>query len=115
MTNDNLKANGPGTVAPGLAEGCGRRRGRRHRLRGGNRLSNDLGAEHQGRDADPHRRLLGRIKEIAEQASKDLGFKVEMQVVDPATQLNRALTQPKSFDINNIDNSSIAYLWARAC
>ena len=47
------------------------------------------------------------IKEIADQASKDLGFKVEMQVVDPATQLNRALTQPKSFDINNIDNRSI--------
>ena len=50
------------------------------------------------------------IKEIADQAGKDLGFKVEMQVVDPATQLNRALTQPKSFDINNIDNSSIAYI-----
>jgi putative spermidine/putrescine transport system substrate-binding protein len=50
------------------------------------------------------------IKEIADQAGKDLGFKVEMQVVDPATQLNRALTQPKSFDINNIDNSSMAYL-----
>jgi putative spermidine/putrescine transport system substrate-binding protein len=50
------------------------------------------------------------IKEIGEQASRDLGFKVEMQVVDPSTQLSRALTQPKSFDINNIDNSSIVYL-----
>ncbi|MDB5404138.1 MAG: hypothetical protein JWQ55_6156 [Rhodopila sp.] len=50
------------------------------------------------------------IKEIGDQAGKDLGFKVEMQVVDPATQLSRALTQPKSFDINNIDNSSIVYM-----
>jgi putative spermidine/putrescine transport system substrate-binding protein len=50
------------------------------------------------------------IKEIADQASKDLGFKVEMQVVDPETQLSRTLTQPKSFDINNTDNSSISYL-----
>lgn len=50
------------------------------------------------------------IKEIGEQATKELGFKVEMQVVDPATQLSRSLTQPKSFDINNTDNSSITYL-----
>jgi putative spermidine/putrescine transport system substrate-binding protein len=32
------------------------------------------------------------IKEIADQAGKDLGFKIQMQVVDPPTQLNRALT-----------------------
>jgi putative spermidine/putrescine transport system substrate-binding protein len=47
------------------------------------------------------------IKEIAIQANKDLGFTVEMQLVDQETQLNRALTQPKSFDINTCDNSSI--------
>ncbi len=55
------------------------------------------------------------IKEIADQAGKDLGFKVEMQVVDPSTQLNRALTQPKSFDINNIDSSRSLTWSARAC
>jgi putative spermidine/putrescine transport system substrate-binding protein len=55
----------------------------------------------------------GAIKEIADQATKDLGFKVEMQVVDPQTQLNRALTQSKSFDINTCDNSSIAYLQSK--
>jgi putative spermidine/putrescine transport system substrate-binding protein len=55
----------------------------------------------------------GAIKEIADQATKDLGFKVEMQVVDPQTQLNRALTQPKSFDINTCDNSSISYLQSK--
>lgn len=50
------------------------------------------------------------IKEIGEQAGKDLGFKITMQVVDPETQLSRTLTQPKSFDINNTDSSSLYYL-----
>jgi putative spermidine/putrescine transport system substrate-binding protein len=50
------------------------------------------------------------IKQIAEQAEKDLGFKVVMQAVDPATQLQRTLTQPKSFDVNYSDNSTIKYL-----
>jgi putative spermidine/putrescine transport system substrate-binding protein len=50
------------------------------------------------------------IKQIADQASKDLGFKVMLQAVDPATQLQRTLTQPKSFDINYSDNSTITYL-----
>src|SRR6266436_9785348 len=39
------------------------------------------------------------IKEIADQARKDLGFKVEMQVVDQKTLLQRSLTQPQSFDV----------------
>ena len=50
------------------------------------------------------------IKEIGDQAAKDLGFKVEMQAVDPGTQLNRSLTQPRSIDINNIDSSMIVFL-----
>lgn len=50
------------------------------------------------------------IKQIADQAEKDLGFKVVMQAVDPATQLQRTLTQPKSFDVNYSDNSTIRYL-----
>ena len=50
------------------------------------------------------------IKEIGDQAFKDLGFKIEMQVVDPETQLSRSLTQPKSFDINNTDSTSLTYL-----
>src|ERR1700675_1663781 len=44
------------------------------------------------------------IKEIAIQASKDLGFTVEMQVVDSNTQLNRLLTQPKTIDINDMES-----------
>ena len=50
------------------------------------------------------------IKQIADQAEKDLGFKVVMQAVDPATQLQRTLTQPRSFDVNYSDNSTITYL-----
>ncbi len=50
------------------------------------------------------------IKEIGDQAFKDLGFKIEMQAVDPGTQLNRSLTQPKSIDINNVDSSMTVFL-----
>ncbi len=50
------------------------------------------------------------IKEIGDRARKDLGFTVEMQAVDPATQLQRSLTQPKSFDILLNDYSTIQYL-----
>jgi len=50
------------------------------------------------------------IKEIGEQAGKDLGFRVEMQAVDPASQLQRSLTQPKSFDILLNDYATVPYL-----
>jgi len=42
------------------------------------------------------------MPEIAKAASKDLGFKIEMQPVDDSTQINRTLTQPESFDINDV-------------
>jgi len=50
------------------------------------------------------------IKEIGDQAQKDLGFKIEIQAVDPGTQLTRALTQPKSLDINNVDATQLPFL-----
>ncbi len=50
------------------------------------------------------------IREIADQATKDLGFKIQMQAVDQKTLLQRSLAQPQSFDIENIDNSLIMYL-----
>ena len=43
------------------------------------------------------------IKEIGIQASKDLGFTIEVQVVDANTQLNRLFTQPKTIDINDME------------
>lgn len=50
------------------------------------------------------------IKEIGDQASKDLGFKVTMQAVDPDAQLNRSLTQPKTIDINDMPTTTVPYL-----
>src|ERR1700761_662737 len=50
------------------------------------------------------------IKEIGDQASKDLGFKVVMQAITDDVQLNRSLTQPTSIDINNIDATKLPYL-----
>jgi putative spermidine/putrescine transport system substrate-binding protein len=50
------------------------------------------------------------IKEISAQASKDLGFTVDTQAVDPQTQITRSLTQPKTIDINDLQATSLPYL-----
>src|SRR5882757_4356878 len=50
------------------------------------------------------------IKEIGDQAAKDLGFKIVMQAITDDVQLNRSLTQPASIDINNIDSTKLPYL-----
>jgi len=50
------------------------------------------------------------IKEIGDQATKDLGFKIVMQAVTDDVQLNRSLTQPNSIDVNNIDSTKMPYL-----
>ena len=43
------------------------------------------------------------IKDIADQATKDLGFKVEMQTADHSALLNRLVTQPQTIDIADIE------------
>jgi putative spermidine/putrescine transport system substrate-binding protein len=43
------------------------------------------------------------IIDIARQASKDLGFQVEMQSADHATLLNRLVSQPTTIDIADIE------------
>ena len=43
------------------------------------------------------------IKEIADQATKDLGFKIEMQTAPHDALLNRLVTQPQSIDIADIE------------
>jgi putative spermidine/putrescine transport system substrate-binding protein len=50
------------------------------------------------------------IKEIGEQASKDLGFTVEMQPTDIQSEIQRALTQPKSIDIFQSEETTNKYL-----
>jgi putative spermidine/putrescine transport system substrate-binding protein len=54
------------------------------------------------------------IKEIAEQATKDLGFKVEMQTAPHDALLNRLITQPKSIDIADIEYFFQLHLLPRA-
>ena len=53
------------------------------------------------------------IAEIARQASKELGFTVEMQAIDPDAQTNRTLTQPKSIDINDLGTFLLYYFVGR--
>jgi putative spermidine/putrescine transport system substrate-binding protein len=50
------------------------------------------------------------IKEIGEQATKDLGFKLVMQAITDDVQLNRSLTQPTTIDINNVDSTKLPFL-----
>ena len=50
------------------------------------------------------------IKEIGDQASKDLGFNSTMQAVTDDVQINRSITQPNTIDVNNIDGTKMAYL-----
>ena len=44
------------------------------------------------------------INDIARQAEKDLGFKIEMQVGDGDVIINRAITQPNTLDIYDLDH-----------
>src|SRR5262249_37858319 len=56
---------------------------------------------------------LPNIVEIDKQASKELGFTVEMQAIDPDAQTNRTLTQPKSIDINDLGTFLLYYFVGR--
>ncbi|MBC7393309.1 MAG: ABC transporter substrate-binding protein, partial [Variovorax sp.] len=42
-------------------------------------------------------------REIGEQASKDLGFKIEMQNLDTSASITRFVTQPNSVDIADME------------
>ena len=50
------------------------------------------------------------IKEIGEQATKDLGFNLTMQAITDDVQINRSITQPNTIDVNNIDSTKMPYL-----
>jgi putative spermidine/putrescine transport system substrate-binding protein len=54
------------------------------------------------------------IKDIADQATKDLGFKVEMQTAPHDALLNRLITQPQSIDIADIEYFFQLHLLPRA-
>src|SRR4029453_11238121 len=50
------------------------------------------------------------IKEIGEQATKDLGFNMVMPPITDDVQINRSITQPNTIDVNNIDSTKMPYL-----
>ncbi len=56
---------------------------------------------------------VSAIPEIGAQASKDLGFKIQMQAVNTDAQLSRTLSQPNTIDINDIPTTSLYYLLGR--
>src|SRR5579864_1293789 len=53
------------------------------------------------------------IIDIARQATKDLGFQVEMQTADEAALLNRLINEPKTIDIADIEFYFQYYLAGR--
>jgi putative spermidine/putrescine transport system substrate-binding protein len=53
------------------------------------------------------------IQPIAEQATKDLGFKIQMQKVENADLLNRFLSQSSSLDVADVSISYLRYLVGR--
>jgi putative spermidine/putrescine transport system substrate-binding protein len=53
------------------------------------------------------------IPEIAKQASKDLGFEIEIQAVAEDAQLQRTLTQPKTIDVNDTATYLLYYYLGR--
>jgi putative spermidine/putrescine transport system substrate-binding protein len=56
---------------------------------------------------------VSAIPEIAAQASKDLGFKIQTQAVNNDAQLSRTLSQPNTIDINDLPTTSLYYLLGR--
>jgi len=52
-------------------------------------------------------------REIGEQASKDLGFKIEMQNLDTSASITRFVTQPSSVDIADMEGWQVKVAMAR--
>jgi putative spermidine/putrescine transport system substrate-binding protein len=50
---------------------------------------------------------------IGDQATKDLGFKIQMQAVENADILNRFFSAPESMDVADVSSSSLPYLVGR--
>jgi putative spermidine/putrescine transport system substrate-binding protein len=50
------------------------------------------------------------IKEIGEQAAKDIGCNFVMQAITDDVQINRSITQPETIDVNNIDGTKMGYV-----
>lgn len=54
---------------------------------------------------------VSNINAIPEQVKKDLGFNLEMTALDTDTTAQRVVTQPKSFDIADIEYFTVKKVW----
>ena len=54
---------------------------------------------------------VSNINEIPKKVKKDLGFKLEMTALDTDTTAQRVVTQPKSFDIADIEYFTVKKVW----
>lgn len=54
---------------------------------------------------------VSNINEIAEQCKKDLGFELQMTALDTDTTAQRIATQPKTFDIADIEYFTLKKVW----
>jgi len=54
---------------------------------------------------------VSNINEIAKQAKEDLGITLEMTALDTDTTAQRVVTQPKSFDIADIEYFTVKKVW----
>jgi putative spermidine/putrescine transport system substrate-binding protein len=89
-----------GVTLAGTFIGCGRSQ------EGGSKMSNakfkDITLRHYGPS-------YSAISDIARQAEKDLGFKIEMQIETTSALINRAINRPDTIDIFDLDHW--AYQW----
>ena len=54
---------------------------------------------------------VSNINEIAKKVKEDLGFTLEMTALDTDTTAQRVVTQPKSFDIADIEYFTVKKIW----
>ena len=54
---------------------------------------------------------VSNINEIAKKVKQDLGFTLEMTALDTDTTAQRVVTQPKSFDIADIEYFTVKKIW----
>ena len=54
---------------------------------------------------------VSNINEIAKKVKSDLGFTLQMTALDTDTTAQRVVTQPKSFDIADIEYFTVKKIW----
>ena len=54
---------------------------------------------------------VSNINEISKKVKSDLGFTLEMTALDTDTTAQRVVTQPKSFDIADIEYFTVKKVW----